>query len=202
MLSTSSLWLFLIPFVIAAALPGPAQGALVAQVLTRGGRSTLPFVLGMILGNATWLFAAIFGLAKLAVRFHTAFVVVKWLGVAYLLFIAWKLWTAPPILPDAPGNPSRSGILSGALLTTGNPKAVVFFGSILPHAFDMTRLTGFDAALIIALGISLDLMVQLTYLAAASRARMLLRSAHYIRLVNRSAAALMASAAGLIAARS
>lgn len=202
MSSTSSLWLFLIPFVIAAALPGPAQGALIAQVLARGGRPTLPFIVGMALGNATWLVAAIFGLAELAARFHTAFVVVKWLGVAYLLLIAWKLWSAPSALAQEPGRPSRSSILSGALLTLGNPKAVVFFGSILPHAFDMTRLTGFDAALIIMLGIGLDLMVQLTYLAAAARARRLLHSAHYIRLVNRSAAALMASAAGLIAARS
>ncbi|WP_414815835.1 hypothetical protein [Rhizobium sp. IY2] len=49
-----SIWFFIIPFTLAAALPGPAQGALIAQMLTRGGRSTLTFILGMVAGNSLW----------------------------------------------------------------------------------------------------------------------------------------------------
>jgi threonine/homoserine/homoserine lactone efflux protein len=201
MTSLSGLWLFVIPFAIAAALPGPAQGALIAQVLTRGGRATLPFILGMVMGNALWLCAAIFGLSALALRFEPAFVAVKWLGVAYLLFIAWNLWKALATAADTEPSRSKSGTVSGALLTLGNPKAVVFFGSILPHAFDMTALTGGEIALIIALGVAIDLMVQASYLAVASRARRFIRSPRHMRLVNRSAAGLMATSAGVIVAR-
>lgn len=197
----ANLWLFVVPFLIAAALPGPAQGALVAQVLSRGGRSSIGFMLGMTCGNALWLLGAIYGLSELAMRFHTAFLAVKWLGIAYLLFIAWKLWTSPPVLAGPATGASSSGLLSGALLALGNPKAVVFFGSILPHAFDMTRLNGFDTALIIALGFGLDLLVQGVYLAVAAKARLLMQSSRRIRILNRGAAALMVSAAGLIAAR-
>jgi threonine/homoserine/homoserine lactone efflux protein len=202
MVSLSGLWLFVIPFAIAAALPGPAQGALIAQVLTRGGRATLPFVLGMMLGNALWLCAAIFGLSALALRFEPAFVAIKWLGAAYLLCIAWKLWRAPAVAASAePPRANDGGAISGALLTLGNPKAVVFFGSILPHAFDMTALTAGETALIIALGIAIDLTVQAGYLMVAARARRFIRSPRHMRLVNRSAAGLMATSAGAIAAR-
>jgi threonine/homoserine/homoserine lactone efflux protein len=196
----ASLWLFVIPFAIAAALPGPAQGALVAQVLARGGRSCVPFIVGMVAGNAAWLLAAIFGLSVIALRFELVFEVIKWLGIAYLLFIAVMLWRAPAedLQGDAGG---RSGLVSGALLTLGNPKAVVFFGSVLPHAFDMTALSGAEIGFITVLGILIDMSVQLVYLTAASRARGLIRSPRGMRIVNRSAAGLMAGSAAAIAAR-
>lgn len=81
MLTASSIWLFIIPFAIAAAIPGPAQGALLGQVVSRGARSTLSFVAGMVLGNAVWLLVATLGLAALAVQFEQVFVAIKWLGL-------------------------------------------------------------------------------------------------------------------------
>jgi threonine/homoserine/homoserine lactone efflux protein len=202
MLTTANLWIFIIPLLIAAALPGPAQGALVAQVLSRGGRTTVKFMIGMALGNALWLAAALYGLSELAVRFKTVFDVVKWMGIAYLLFIAFKLWKSPPSISSELGQKERSGLVSGALLTVGNPKAVVFFGSILPHAFDMSKLGAADTLIILVVGVAIDLTVQCAYLVTASKARAFLRSARSIQIVNRSAAALMASAAALIAAGS
>jgi threonine/homoserine/homoserine lactone efflux protein len=202
MIELSSIWLFVVPFALAAALPGPAQGALIAQVLSRGGASTLPFVIGMVAGNAVWLLAAIFGLSALAMRFETAFIAVKWLGVAYLLFIAWKLWTANGASQEVPSSSSSSrGLLAGALLTLGNPKAVVFFGAVLPHAFDLTTLSVCEAMVILALGVMVDLMVQSIYLLAATQARAFVRSPRSMKLVNRSSAGLMAGSAALIASR-
>ncbi len=202
MVELSSIWLFVVPFALAAALPGPAQGALIAQVLSRGGASTLSFVAGMVAGNAVWLLAALFGLSALAVRFEAAFIAVKWLGVAYLLFIAWKLWTANGVSDEAPSSGAGSrGLLAGALLTLGNPKAVVFFGAVLPHAFDLTALSAFEAMVILGLGVAVDLAVQSIYLLAATQARAFIRSPRSMRLVNRSSAGLMAGSAALIASR-
>ncbi|HVH43702.1 MAG TPA: LysE family translocator [Labilithrix sp.] len=195
-----SIWFFVVPFALAAALPGPAQGALIAQVLSRGGKATLPFVFGMVFGNVAWLLAAIFGLSALALRFVVAFIVVKWLGVAYLLVLAWKLWTSAPAAEEARA-PSHRGLVAGTLLTLGNPKAVLFFGAVLPHAFDMTSLSISRIALMIALGLGIDLGVQLAYVAAAARARAFVRSPRHVKRVNRSAAGLMVGSAALIATR-
>ena len=54
-----------------------------------------PFLLAMWIGEGIWLSLAVFGLAFVAQTFHFAFVVVKWVGVAYLAYLAWKMWTAP-----------------------------------------------------------------------------------------------------------
>jgi len=202
MVDLGSIWLFVVPFAVAAALPGPAQGALIAQVLSRGGASTLPFVLGMVSGNAVWLLAAIFGLSALAMRLEIAFIAIKWLGVAYLVFIAWKLWTADGASREAPASEASSrGLLAGAFLTLGNPKAVVFFGAVLPHAFDLTTLSGSEAMLILGLGVAVDLTVQSIYVLAATQARTLIRSPRSMKLVNRSSAGLMVGSAALIASR-
>lgn len=93
MLAHSSIWFFVVPFAIAAAIPGPAQGALLGQVVSRGAKSTLPFIVGMVLGNAVWLLVATLGLAALALQFEQVFVAIKWLGVVFILFIAWNLWS-------------------------------------------------------------------------------------------------------------
>ena len=65
----------------------------------------------------------------------------------------------------------------GLALALSNPKAVVFFGAILPQAFDLRNVTSADIPLILALGVLIDTLVQLTYVVAAARARRLFRMA-------------------------
>lgn len=200
MLENSSIWFFVIPFAIAAAIPGPAQGALLGQVVSRDAKSTVPFIGGMVLGNAVWLLVATFGLAALALQFEQVFVAIKWLGVAVILFIGWNLWSKNTEQPQSPAQRSASrGLLSGALLTLSNPKAVVFFGAVLPHAFDLTALTVPEVMFIIALGISIDLSIQLVFLLAASRIKRAIQSPKAMKRLNRTSAGAMIGCAGWMA---
>ena len=80
---------------IAAASPGPGIAAIVARVLGRGTRGALAFTAGVALGDVVWLTVAILGLSALAQAFHGVFEIVKYAGAAYLLYLAWRLWTAP-----------------------------------------------------------------------------------------------------------
>lgn len=201
-MNATSIWFFIVPFAVAAAIPGPAQGALIGQVLSRGGRANVPFIAGMVLGNAVWLIVATLGLAALALRFEAVFIAVKWLGIAYLLFVAWKLWTKDTlqneIIPVSERSVGR-GVLTGSFLTLSNPKAVIFFGAVLPHAFDMSALTLSEIGLIMTLGIGIDLAIQLGYLTAASKIRNTVRSPKAMRRVNRTSAGLLAGCAGWLA---
>jgi len=193
----SNIWLFIIPFAIAAAIPGPAQGTLIGHVLSHGGRSSFPFIIGMVLGNTIWLIVATLGLAALALRFETAFIIVKWLGIAYLLYIAWKMWSLDKLQNQMTTDQSVSkGIMTGSFLTLSNPKAVIFFGAILPHAFDLTTLSWMQIVFITVLGISIDLTIQLIYLAAASKVRRAVKSEKAMKRVNRTSASLMVACAG------
>ena len=80
--------------------PGPSVAALVARVLTSGWRSVMPLLAAMWLGEALWLTAAVFGLSVMAQTFYWAFVILKYLGVAYLLYLAYRMWTAPSEVRD------------------------------------------------------------------------------------------------------
>jgi threonine/homoserine/homoserine lactone efflux protein len=198
-----SLWLFILPYATAAAFPGPAQGVMVAQVLARGAPATVLYVVGMIVGNALWLGAAIFGLVALAARLAAPVAVIKWGGVAFLLFVAWKIWSLRDSIAASPVvNRGGTGLLGGLLLTLGNPKAAVFFGAILPQAFDMTALSAAQIVLILALGIGIDSCVQSFYLMTAARARVLFTTPARMRIINRGAALLIAATAAFIALRS
>lgn len=195
-----SIWFFVIPFAIAAAIPGPAQGALLGQVVSRGAKSTVPFIGGMVLGNAVWLLVATLGLAALALQFEQVFIAVKWFGVVFILFIAWNLWSKNTDQPQEVTQRSASrGLLAGAFLTLSNPKAVVFFGAVLPHAFDLTALSLPEVMFITALGVSIDLTIQLAYLLAASRIKRAIQSPQAMKRLNRTSAGVMTGCAGWMA---
>ncbi len=200
-----SIWFFIIPFAIAAALPGPAQAALVGRVLVRGAAASFPFTAGMVAGNALWLLATIFGLSALALRFEVVFIAIKWLGVTYLLFMAWKLWNASTAFSleqtGAQKAKKRGDIVAGLALTLGNPKAMVFFGAILPHAVDLSKLSMLHSLYIVAFGILIDMTVQIAYLFLAERVRNLVKSKKHLKAINHTAAGLMAGSAAVIIAR-
>src|ERR1041384_30540 len=74
---------------VAAAIPGPGITALVARALGSGFRSSLVMSLGLILGDLSYLTAVVLGLAFIAQTFGTVFLIIKWLGVLYLGWLAY-----------------------------------------------------------------------------------------------------------------
>ena len=102
---------------VAAASPGPGIAAIVARVLGLGMNGAVPFTAGVALGDVVWLTVAILGLAVVAQTFQGVFLAIKYAGVAYLLYLAWKLWTAPVEFATSrptPPTSSRCGCSSPA----------------------------------------------------------------------------------------
>src|ERR1700735_1811282 len=99
-MTVSNLLVFALALIVAAGSPGPSIAALVARVLTNGFRDVLPFLAAMWLGEALWLSCAVAGLAVVARTLGMVFIALKFSGVAYLLFLAWKMWFAPTQVPD------------------------------------------------------------------------------------------------------
>lgn len=191
-------------FVVAGA-PGPSVAALVARVIARGFRDVLPFLFAMWIGEAIWLSFAVFGLVVVAQTFHTAFVAIKWLGVAYLLWLAYRMWTARTEPADDTALPRRDApwklFFAGLGVSLGNPKVMVFYLALLPTIVDLDTvgLAGW-AELTLAMIVVLA-AVDLSWAFAAVQARRLLKSARGMRIANRVGATVMAGAAAAIAAR-
>lgn len=203
-MTLASLLVFAGALIVAAGSPGPSVAALVGRVLSRGYRDVLPFLVAMWVGEAIWLSLAVAGLATLAERFQPAFATIKWLGVAYLLFLAVKMWRAPaePAGTDLPDARSRRRMfLAGMAVTLGNPKIMLFYVALLPAIIDLGGVTFSGWAELVATMLLVLAFVDLSWVLLAARARLLLRSPRAVRFTNRASAGLMASAAVAIAAR-
>jgi threonine/homoserine/homoserine lactone efflux protein len=190
---------------VAAFSPGPGLAAIVATVLAKGARSTTWFCVGVILGDIVWLSLSLGGLAILAQQIPAVFIVIKWAGVMYLLWLAWSVWNADVHLRDGDvetENRSRIvRILAGFAVTMGNPKAMLFYIALLPSLLNADSLSvGAIVPLYLAVIVILSISFA-TYSFAAEAARRTMRSARAVRVVNRTTATALGGAAAWIASR-
>jgi threonine/homoserine/homoserine lactone efflux protein len=196
---------FCITYLLAVATPGPGVTAVIARSLAHGMRGTPAFIAGFLVGDLIWFAAATAGLAALAQTAQTAFLVVRYLGAAYLLYLAYRMWTAPvqPLeLSNRQASQRPLRLFLGSLsLTLGNPKPMIFFVALLPAVIRLQTLHFVDYVLIL-LAVTLILPLVLgAYSFAASRARRFFRKDSSIRLLNRGAGAAMAGAAVVVASQ-
>jgi len=204
-MSQTSLLIFAGVYLAAIATPGPGIAALVARVLANGLHGVAPFIMGYVIGDWIWLIFAASGLHALAHAFAPVFLIVKYAGAAYLMFMAVSMWRAHTEGARVVGaKDKRTGwqlFWASLTLTIGNPKVIVFFGSILPLVVDLDTMTlaqFFQIFLVSALCL---VTVLTAYALAANGARALFQSARAMRVINRGAASIMAGAALAIAAR-
>ena len=190
---------------LAAAIPGPGVTALVARALGSGFRSSLFMSLGLVLGDLAYLTAVVLGLAFVAQTFGTVFLVIKWLGVAYLAWLAFVFWSSGISAEKIEARRSSDGpaasFLSGLLLTLGNPKTMIFYIAITPTIVDLGALTAADYGILVAITVAVLLLVLVPYLALAARARSLLAAPRALKMLNRTAAVFLMGAAAAIAVR-
>ncbi|MGL5115940.1 MAG: LysE family translocator [Beijerinckiaceae bacterium] len=202
----ASLLLFASVYFVAVASPGPGIALVIARGLSAGTRSAPAFIAGFVVGDLIWFTVAATGLAVVARTFETLFLVIKYAGCLYLLFIAWKIWNAPAKSNDsevvAVEVKALPSFLSSLTLTLGNPKVIVFFVSLMPLVVDLQSLTPrvfAELAVVIMLVFTPVLAIALVL---ADRARRIFTSERALRRINRGTATVMAGAAVAIATRS
>ncbi|WP_446904237.1 LysE family translocator [Burkholderia sp. YIM B11467] len=203
-MTLSALAVFAFALLVTSGTPGPSVAALVSRVLTNGVRDVLPFLAAMWLGEALWLTLAVAGLSAFTRTFAAGLIVLKLLGVAYLLFLAWKMWTAPTDTraDDLPrGQSPWRMFVAGILVTLGNPKIMVFYLALLPTIVDLTHVGVTAWAELVGTMLAILIATDCVWSLLASRARAFLTSVRAKRIANRTSAAAMAGAAVAIATR-
>ena len=186
-----SLWLAF--FIAAWAIsfsPGPGAIAVMSASLNHGFARGCFATFGLILGFWTQLVVVAVGLGAVIATSALAFAIVKWLGVAYLVYLGIRQWRAPPIaLPtgeaSAPPMPRRRIVFEAWLLNAVNPKGTVFMLAVVPQF-----LTAGEPLLpqYLVIGATLgftDLVVNILYAALAARLLGVLRTAARRRAINR-----------------
>ncbi len=204
-LDPAALLAFALVYTLAVASPGPGMTALVARTLGGGWRSGLAFSAGILAGDMVWLLAAVLGLSAIAHSFQLLFQIIKYAGMAYLAFIAWKMWTAPvpaeEVVAARPAEAAWRVFASGLAVTLGNPKTMVFYMAILPTVIDLDRLTAISFAEVVGVvGVVLPL-VSAGYIMLTLKARAMLASTRARVVLNRITGFALAGAAAAIAWR-
>lgn len=201
-----SVLVFAAALAVAIATPGPSMVALVVRVLAQGRARNIAFAVGLVIGDVIWLACAVFGIAAIATWMHEVMVVLKWAGAAYLVYLAYKLWTAPVAASGGPTPAHRARQLgdigSGLVMAMANAKTMLFYLALLPNIIDVT---GVDIGTFGQLSVLLVVVyigVLAVYMTGASRARRLLTTPRALRAVNRGSAVVMTGAAAVVATRS
>ena len=129
---------FLITSLIVIVSPGTGVLYTLAAGLSRGARASVVAAFGCTLGIVPHMAAAILGVAALLHTSALAFQTFKWLGVAYLLYMAWSALREKGALRVEPGDKlgARSALavtVEGILINILNPKLSIFFFAFLPQ---------------------------------------------------------------------
>jgi threonine/homoserine/homoserine lactone efflux protein len=130
---------FLVTTLIIVATPGTGVLYTLAAGLARGGRASVLAAFACTLGIVPHMLAAITGLAALLHTSAVAFQTLKYLGVAYLLWMAWSTLRergALTVEEDGAPRSARKVIVSGVLINILNPKLTIFFFAFLPQFVD------------------------------------------------------------------
>ena len=129
-------WSFLLTSLIVVASPGTGVLYTLAAALTRGFRASVAAAFGCTLGIVPHMLASMLGLAAVLHTSALAFAVLKYCGVAYLLYMAWQALREQGALAvdtRLDGRSSRRVIVTGILINILNPKLSIFFLAFLPQ---------------------------------------------------------------------
>ena len=144
------------------------------------------------------------GLGAVLATSELAFNLIKWFGVAYLVYLGWRQWVAMPgeINADSAGRPlgrPLTLVLRGFLINAGNPKAIIFILAVLPQFLDPKQPLLIQYLLMALTMVAVDLVVMAGYTGLAARVLRALRSPRQQRLLNRTFGGLFIAAAALLA---
>lgn len=192
-------WVFVAMVVFTVSSPGPGVLMTLDNAIASGWRASMHGVLGLAIGAAVMAGLSSAGIGLLVRSSPALFLLLKYCGVSYLFYLAFKTWRREPAPIGAGATADdarrdrgqRSRLLRGALLQTSNPKALLFFLSVLPQVAGATGTAAAIATYCVAL-----LVIHGLYAGLAARARSWLSQPRTARGLSR-LSALMFFAFGL-----
>ena len=190
---------------VLAITPGPGVFATVARSLASGFSHAALVVAGIVCGDLLFLLLAIYGLSSLADRLGDFFVLVKYAGGLYLIYLGLRTWFARPKVSQVQGIGELSwkkNFASGLVVTLGNPKVILFYLGFLPTFLNLQQLRHTEALLaagVVSLVLS-AVLLGYGYVADRTR-RSLLTSQRSLRQLNRCSGAIMITTGSIILAR-
>ncbi len=199
-----SVWLtFFVASWIISISPGPGAVFAMSNGLTHGFKRGYVAVMGLILGIWTSMAVVALGLGAVLMASSAAFNALKWLGVAYLLYLGWQQFRASSSAIQAAKidqrfNP-RTSVAKGWAINATNPKGILFMLAVVPQFIDPTAPLWPQYLVIGATLAFTDLIVMAGYTLLAAKVVSAFASARHVKTLNRIFGGLFVVAAVLLA---
>ncbi len=190
---SSIIALFSAMFVLAF-IPSVSVLAVSARSASAGFIHGVFTTLGIMVGDIFFILLVIFGLSILAEMMGSLFVLLKYLGGAYLIWMGISLWRSKAKAIETKGVTETSllsSFLTGLLITLGDQKAILFYLVFFPAFIDLSTLSYFDAGIIMAIALVALGGAKLCYAFMAAKAGLFLKNSHAVRKMNMTAATVM-----------
>jgi homoserine/homoserine lactone efflux protein len=199
------LWLaFMLACWVISISPGAGAIASMSSGLNYGFRHGYWNAIGLQVALILQIVIVAAGVGVLFATTPWAFLVVKWFGVIYLLYLAYMQWKAPiqniEIQQEQSDKSALALVFKGFVVNMSNPKAIVFLLAVLPQFLDLTRPQWPQYLLMAVTMVIIDLIVMAGYTGLASKVLRLLRSPTQQKYLNRGFAVMFSCAALLLSA--
>lgn len=171
-----TLALFFVVSLASTALPGPAVLYVASRGMAAGMRSGLAATAGVLSADAFYIVLSVAGLSTILAASYELFTLLKWAGALYLCYLGVQLLRSaffqPPAAAPAPAPiASSKSFFSGFALHAANPKALLYFGSLVPQFVDPARSLAPQLAVLAAIHLSTAAAVLFVYAAVSARVR-------------------------------
>ena len=186
---TLEVWLtFVFTAAIILVIPGPTIIYVVGQSLTHGRKAGLPLSIGVISGDTVCIILSLMGLSALLAIFSTAFLVIKYIGAAYLVYLGVRMiisntkLNAQEVVVSTYNSKTifREVFLVNAL----NPKGIVFYSAFMPQFVNPQHNMFFQFCLLAISFLFLALINVVSYSLLASKTNELFKSIKITRAFN------------------
>ena len=177
---------YLFAVVVLILMPGPIVTLVIANSLAYGQRTGLATVAGASSGNAVLVAAGALGLTTLLALAAEAFEVLRWAGVAYLVYLGvkqWRLALSAAAMPQMPAMKSNKGVFwQGVVVAITNPKTIFFYAAFFPQFVDPALAVGPQLLAMSIAFVAIATALDGLYALLAGRVRGLFASARANRL--------------------
>ena len=186
-MSTNLYFAFIAAAGLLIAVPGPNIMLIVSNSLGHGKRLGIYTVLGTSVAMLLQLAIAVAGLTTAMLFMSAWFEWLRWLGVAYLLYLGYKQWTGPANSVRKAQSPvsARLGFWQGFLVSLMNPKTMLFFAAFLPQFADASLPVTNQLIFLASTFWCMAIVIDSGYLLLASRLKPLLDTENGIKLRGR-----------------
>lgn len=196
MVSIDALLLFLGTTFVVVLSPGPAVIAVSTEAVSIGVRRSILVGVGVAIANTLYFILSATGISSLIIQSNLLFSAVKWMGVAYLLYLGLNLICsqtgALQIQPDLQKKtPLHRLFLKGFILEMSNPKALLYFTALLPQFIDPTDPVLPQFVIFGSIALCLELAVYTSYSVLADRSTRSVIKPSITKLINRAAGGML-----------